>query len=119
MVKQMEGTAKKLEQQRTTNLTQINLIYTISWGTFFPLQCSFSLPFSSNSDFIFPPAKQRPRKTNRSMHKNNESTPKTKLQRENTKKSKTETGLAKNLEAGLFGNKLKLKNHKNKKWIKD
>jgi len=53
------------------------------------------------------------------MHKNNESTPKTKLQRENTKKSKTETGLAKNLEAGLFGNKLKLKNHKNKKWIKD
>jgi hypothetical protein len=62
------------------------------------------------------------------MHKNNESTPKSKenttkkkkkKKREREKKSKTETGLAKNLEAGLFGNKLKLKNHKNKKWIRD
>jgi hypothetical protein len=62
------------------------------------------------------------------MHKNNESTPKSKenttkkkkkKKREREKKIKKEKVLEKYKEAGLFGNKLKLKNHKNKKWIRD
>jgi len=85
----------------------------------------FFSSFFFHLSFYFPANQTETKKTNRSMHKNNESTPKSKenttkkKKKEREKKSKTETGLAKNLEAGLFGNKLKLKNHKNKKWIRD